>query len=81
MASGGGDATLPATRRTRRSIGGKDRENATIDVSAATNGTTATRKKSRSKSIGPGSLDILKPGAGNRRAVCPSCSEEQQQLS
>ncbi|KAK4181692.1 putative kinetochore protein spc7 [Triangularia setosa] len=64
-----GDATLPATRRSRKSIGGGpsrgDRENATLDVGSATG---ATRKKSRSKSLGPGSLDILKTGNGNRRA-------------
>lgn len=34
-----------------------------------------TRKKSRSKSMGPGGLDALKMGNGNRRAVgrlaCP----------
>jgi hypothetical protein len=68
-----GEVTLPATRRTRKSIGGQsptkktsDKENATIDM-----GTTlaANRKKSRSKSIGPGGLDVLKPGAGNRRVV------------
>lgn len=72
-----GDATLPATRRTRKSLGGqsptkraKDKENATIDVGASTGTLAANRKKSRSKSIGPGGLDILKPGAGNRRVVC-----------
>ncbi|VBB72638.1 Putative kinetochore protein spc7 [Podospora comata] len=64
-----GDATLPATRRSRKSIGvgpsRGDRENATLDVGSAIG---ATRKKSRSKSLGPGSLDILKKGNGNRRA-------------
>jgi hypothetical protein len=30
----------------------------------------ASRKKLRSKSMGPGSLDPLKSGTGNRRAVC-----------
>ncbi|KAK0665667.1 putative kinetochore protein spc7 [Cercophora samala] len=64
-----GDATLPATRRSRKSIGvgpsRGDRENATLDVGSAMG---ATRKKSRSKSLGPGSLDILKTGNGNRRA-------------
>ncbi|KAF4879030.1 Kinetochore protein spc7 [Colletotrichum siamense] len=67
-----GDATMPSTRRTRKSIGapttsrkGTDKENATIDV-----GTTLaeSRKKSRSKSIGPGGLDALKNANGNRRA-------------
>ncbi|KAK0729313.1 hypothetical protein B0T21DRAFT_413393 [Apiosordaria backusii] len=60
-----GDATLPATRRSRKSIGSGPRENATLDVGSAMG---ATRKKSRSKSLGPGSLDILKTGNGNRRA-------------
>ncbi|KAK4201813.1 putative kinetochore protein spc7 [Triangularia verruculosa] len=60
-----GDATMPATRRSRKSIGGGSRENATLDVGSAMG---ATRKKSRSKSLGPGSLDILKTGNGNRRA-------------
>jgi kinetochore protein Spc7/SPC105 len=64
------DATLPATRRTRRSIGAHtdvnkafEKENATIDVTAA------SRKKSRSKSLGPGGLDALMKANGNRRAV------------
>jgi hypothetical protein len=65
-----GEATLPATRRTRKSIGGgpstkkADKENATVDV-----GSAMGRKKSRSKSMGPGGLDPLKMGNGNRRAV------------
>jgi kinetochore protein Spc7/SPC105 len=63
---------LPATRRSRRSIGGQspkktsDKENATIDIGSTS---AASRKKSRSKSIGPGGLDGLKPSAGNRRVV------------
>lgn len=73
-----GEATLPATRRTRKSIGGGpatrrtlDKENATLDVDGAMAG---ARKKSRSKSMGPGGLDTLKMGNGNRRAVsCPAC--------
>ncbi|WZH40402.1 Spindle pole body protein [Fusarium acuminatum] len=63
------DATLPATRRTRRSIGAHtdvnrafEKENATVDVTAA------SRKKSRSKSLGPGGLDALMKANGNRRA-------------
>lgn len=61
---------MPAMRRTRKSIGSQadarrstDRDNATLDLGAA------SRKKSRSKSIGPGGLDALKQGNGNRRAV------------
>ncbi|KAK3694770.1 hypothetical protein B0T22DRAFT_397650 [Podospora appendiculata] len=72
MSSSQGEVTLPATRRTRKSIGGRspnkkpsDKENATVDLGAAM---AADRKKSRSKSIGPGGFDILKSGNGNRRA-------------
>ncbi|KAK0632985.1 hypothetical protein B0T14DRAFT_560618 [Immersiella caudata] len=66
-----GEATLPATRRSRKSIGGSsrkssDKENATVDLGGTMEG--ASRKKLRSKSMGPGSLDILKSGTGNRRA-------------
>ncbi|KAM0305462.1 hypothetical protein HYE67_008610 [Fusarium culmorum] len=67
-----GDATLPATRRTRRSIGAHTdvnkafgKENATTDV---TSSLAANRKKSRSKSLGPGGLDALMKANGNRRA-------------
>ncbi|EXM12197.1 hypothetical protein NOF04DRAFT_2550 [Fusarium oxysporum II5] len=66
------DATLPATRRTRRSIGAHtdvnkafEKENATVDV---TSSLAASRKKSRSKSLGPGGLDALMKANGNRRA-------------
>lgn len=43
-----------------------EKENITVDMasSLAVNG---GRKKSRSKSVGPGGLDALKPGSGNRR--------------
>ncbi|KAL0935136.1 chromosome segregation protein (Spc7 kinetochore protein) [Colletotrichum truncatum] len=67
-----GDATMPSTRRTRKSIGAptssrkvSDKENATIDVGSTL---AESRKKSRSKSIGPGGLDALKNANGNRRA-------------
>ncbi|OIW24095.1 Spc7-domain-containing protein [Coniochaeta ligniaria NRRL 30616] len=66
-----GDATLPATRRSRQPIGGQspnkktsDKENATVDIGSTL---AANRKKSRSKSIGPGGLDGIKPSTGNRR--------------
>lgn len=71
------DATVPATRRTRRSIGAHtdarkamEKENATVDV---TSSLAASRKKSRSKSLGPGGLDALMKANGNRRLVsqCP----------
>ncbi|KAF5027583.1 hypothetical protein F66182_325 [Fusarium sp. NRRL 66182] len=66
------DATVPAMRRTRKSIGAHtdarkaiEKENATIDV---TSSLAANRKKSRSKSLGPGGLDALMKANGNRRA-------------
>ncbi|KAF4443554.1 hypothetical protein F53441_11409 [Fusarium austroafricanum] len=66
------DATLLTTRRTRRSIGAHtdvnkafEKENATVDV---TSSLAASRKKSRSKSLGPGGLDALMKANGNRRA-------------
>ncbi|KAM0335387.1 hypothetical protein ACHAQA_000432 [Verticillium albo-atrum] len=72
MASSG-DATVPSTRRMRKSIGGQmssskaaEKENATLDLGSSS--LAANRKKSRSKSIGPGGLDVLKNGSGNRRA-------------
>ncbi|KAG6025019.1 hypothetical protein E4U41_001631 [Claviceps citrina] len=65
------DATVPSTRRVRKSVGTvtmkktMDKENATVDVASTL---AANRKKSRSKSLGPGGLDALKRGNGNRRA-------------
>ena len=51
---------------------GRDKENLTVD-SAALSSMTAqgkqTTKKSRSKSIGPGGLDALKEGTGNKQEV------------
>ncbi|KAH7635050.1 hypothetical protein SMAC4_02835 [Sordaria macrospora] len=65
------DVTLPPTRIPRKSISGgspmkkrAEKDNATVDIGAM----GAGRKKMRSKSMGPGSLDILKSGNGNRRA-------------
>ncbi|KAI1137171.1 Spc7-domain-containing protein [Hypoxylon sp. FL0543] len=66
------DSTMPSTRRPRKSTGHSpvrkrmEKENITVDVasSLASNG---GRKKSRSKSMGPGGLDGLKPASGNRR--------------
>ncbi|KAM5355413.1 hypothetical protein ACJ41O_002059 [Fusarium nematophilum] len=67
------DATVPVTRRTRRSIGAHtevhksmEKENATVDVGSSL---AASRKKSRSKSLGPGGLDALKKANGNRRSL------------
>ncbi|KAL2158480.1 hypothetical protein VTH06DRAFT_4246 [Thermothelomyces fergusii] len=69
------DNTLPATRRTRKSMGGgsptrearksSDKENAAGDAGSSMGG---ARKKSRSKSMGPGGLDPLRKANGNRRA-------------
>lgn len=66
------EATLPASRRIRKSIGldtrkSVDKENATVDLGP--NGAAASKKSSRSKSLGPGGLDALRQGTGNRRAV------------
>ncbi|KAK3397811.1 hypothetical protein B0T20DRAFT_232446 [Sordaria brevicollis] len=65
------DVTLPQSRIPRKSIGGgsptkkrAEKDNATVDIGSM----GAGRKKMRSKSMGPGSLDILKSGNGNRRA-------------
>lgn len=67
-----GESTMPATRRTRKSIGvhtelsnRSHKENATIDVGESMAGS----RKSRSKSMGPGGIDALRQGTGNRRAV------------
>lgn len=46
-----------------------EKENATIDVASTL---AASRKKSRSKSLGPGGLDALNRGTSNRRAVSQS---------
>ncbi|KAM0742272.1 hypothetical protein ACQRIT_002449 [Beauveria bassiana] len=66
-----GDATIPATRRARKSIGShhdirkaRDKENATVDIASE----LAASRKARSKSIGPGGLDSFKVGTANRRA-------------
>lgn len=59
-----------STRRTRRSTSAMDKDNATLDLSAGTTLAENRKKsKSRSKSIGPGGLDALKAGSGNRRVV------------
>ncbi|KAK3496714.1 Spc7-domain-containing protein [Neurospora hispaniola] len=65
------DVTLPPTRIPRKSLSGgsptkkrAEKDNATVDIGAM----GAGRKKMRSKSMGPGSLDIFKSGNGNRRA-------------
>src|ERR1700722_12275638 len=77
-----GEATLPATRpKSRKSMAhspsadSMDKENMTADIGVlggiekrAALGERPS-KKSRSKSIGPGGLDVLKDGRGNRRKV------------
>lgn len=60
----------PATRRSRKSTSAVDKDNATVDLgSSATLAENRKKAKSRSKSIGPGGLDALKAGSGNRRVV------------
>ena len=66
----------PRVRHTRKSIAHLppadlvgDKENATIDSGALSSLTGQLKervRKSRSKSIGPGGLDALKEGAGNK---------------
>lgn len=64
-----GNTILPATRRAaRKSISNMERDNATVDLGAGTTLADNRKKsKSRSKSMGPGGLDALKAGSGNRR--------------
>ena len=67
-------------RQARKSIAhlpssdvGGNKENATLDAAALTSMTATGKqaaKKSRSKSIGPGGLDALKEGTGNKGGVC-----------
>ncbi|KAI1426787.1 hypothetical protein F5Y12DRAFT_741213 [Xylaria sp. FL1777] len=70
--SGRTDMTIPSTRRPRKSTGHSpvrkrmEKENITVDLASSLAG-NASRKKSRSKSMGPGGLDVLKSGSGNRR--------------
>ncbi|KAI1857108.1 hypothetical protein JX265_011309 [Neoarthrinium moseri] len=65
-------APVPTARRPRKSTGHSpvrkrlDKENITVDVASSLAG-NGGRKKSRSKSMGPGGLDVLKSGSGNRR--------------
>ncbi|KHN96716.1 chromosome segregation protein [Metarhizium album ARSEF 1941] len=66
------EVTVPSMRRVRKSVGANaemkrtvDKENATVDVARTL---ADDRKKSRSKSMGPGGLDALKHATGNRRA-------------
>lgn len=60
---------MPATQRSRKSIGTHSNSRKAIDKENATVDLGATSMKSRSKSLGPGGLDALKQGSGNRRAV------------
>ena len=69
----------PRMRQARKSIAhlpssevGGDKENATLDAAALTSMTGTGKqaaKRSRSKSIGPGGLDALKEGTGNKGGV------------
>ncbi|KAH9906494.1 Spc7-domain-containing protein [Xylariomycetidae sp. FL2044] len=66
------EATVPPSRRPRKSTGHSpvrkrmEKENITVDLASSLAG-NGGRKKSRSKSMGPGGLDILKSASGNRR--------------
>ncbi|ORY55480.1 uncharacterized protein BCR38DRAFT_356904 [Pseudomassariella vexata] len=66
------DAPVPALRRPRKSTGHSpvrkrmEKENITVDMASSLAG-NSSRKKSRSKSMGPGGLDVLMSGSGNRR--------------
>ena len=77
MAPSREETTLPATRRPRKSTGHSpvrkrmEKENITVDVASSLAG-NGGRKKSRSKSMGPGGIDVLKSGNGNRRSVSVS---------
>lgn len=70
---------VPRVRQARKSLAhvpstdiSEHKENYTVD-SAALSSLTAhekqTSKKSRSKSLGPGGLDALKEGSGNKQEV------------
>lgn len=75
----------PRMRQARKSIGhlpsmdtSVDKENATVDSSSFATMAAATKqtgKKTRSKSLGPGGIDALKEGTGNKSRVssckCP----------
>ncbi|ERT02280.1 kinetochore protein Spc7/SPC105 [Sporothrix schenckii 1099-18] len=71
------EAAFPATRRTRKSTTGfspsnaTDKENTSMEEFSAPGGLASTaaasKKKLRSKSMGPGGLDALKSTSGNRR--------------
>jgi kinetochore protein Spc7/SPC105 len=56
-------------RRVRRSLGVVARPLDTASPDLTVPSMVASRKKSRSKSIGPGGLDALKQSNGNRRQV------------
>lgn len=54
-----------------------DKENATVDVASE----LAASRKARSQSIGPGGLDSLRPGTGNRRAVCSHARSRRSEIN
>jgi len=63
-------------RRTRKSIAhlpspdvGLDKENTEHGTASTVGATKAAARKGRSKSLGPGGLDVLKEDAGNRGKV------------
>ena len=72
----------PRARQSRKSIAhlpskdlGGDKENATMDSAAITSISAQSKeklRKTRSKSVGPGGIDALREGSGNKGEVCPS---------
>ena len=70
---------VPRVRQARKSIAHTpsaditgNKENATVDAGAVASFSAQGKqaaKKSRSKSIGPGGLDALKEGSGNKQEV------------
>ncbi|CAG9955051.1 unnamed protein product [Clonostachys rosea f. rosea IK726] len=82
--SSSGQTTLPPTRRVRKSIGAHtdarkaaDKENVTMDLGS---NSLAMNRKLRSKSLGPGGLDALKHGNGNRRASIAAPSKPPRSI-
>lgn len=73
-------AHVPTTSRSD----GIDKQNATIDLSAARfereGSVQLQKKKTRGKSLGPGGLEALKETDGNATKVCASMYAEQTKV-
>ena len=75
MSSAQSPKAAPA-RRSRKSIAylpspdiGLDKENTDHGTISTAGGAKAATRKGRSRSLGPGGLDVLKDDAGNRQKV------------